>query len=533
MPAAGVMAEGASGLVASLAVWSLFLFGALQLYAALALLPGREHRAARGLLAALFAVNGALALLDVAVRLGATPRLFLYDALDDATNALLVLAAEACAIAVVGRAPRRGWLAGVVCYGFAVAAAPLALKVGGSSSPATFTLLAYAFAAARLVHAASVAQPGGPGTRWAPWLLLAFVPRALEFGVGYAYALEGSFAWLNLLHLPVLALLAISGLATFALAVRRPWGVAGAALFALLAAGVFWGWARLLRDASFSLVNEPVVAYFTLGGVRPVAVLGGIAAAGLLGATLQQATMLRHAVVVGGAAVAFAAATVAVPALLLAPASPLALLLAAALALVSVPLWAELAERTTVSMTVRGSRTPNAALQRDTVLAPTTDSTPLRPGLDPACRFNEGHLARYDEAARRVASMGESMRGRLASLTRSDRILLALNGSSPSTLGQWEYTQAGLQFATHVPYKHLASAVQGLNREGVRLVGTSTGVRGVRHYWLTPAGQLRAAEVAESVGFQDGEERAPLGEAFYRDGGVPRSPTMAHGAGHD
>lgn len=505
------MPLGVSSSVASLAVWSLLVFAAVQLYAAFALVRGQDRRLARGLLAALFATNGMLTAVALVFRLTGAEQPLLARIADDATNGLLVLAAEASALAILGKPSSLSRWAFAGTAAAMVAVIPAATKVGAIEGPVVFTLAAYAYAATRLTHAWWRAPASSVHARWAGWLVLAFLPRAVEFGVGYAYPITDAWSWLSPLQLGAAVLLMGLGVAAVALALRRSDRL-GPVLFALVASGFALGVARYPGLSVPSLVAEPLVVYFTLALVRPAAVLLGLQRDGLLGAAVDAQTMTRHVLLMAGVAGVFAVGMTLVPALVDARGAPFLLFVVAALALATSPLWLWLADRVAI-----GTRSPPAEPAAAPPAALPAPSDRARPGLDPACRFLPEHLAWYDDAARRAATLDEGTRARLASLTRPERVLLALRGTSAATRGRWEYTQAGLQLATHIPYRHLRAAVEALNDGGQgRLVETTVGVRGIRHYHLTPAGNAASDRLAnQTSGYGGPDARAVLGEAFY------------------
>lgn len=487
------MPDALSDLVANPVAWMMVVYVVLQVYACIVLARGTGYRAARGALIGLFGLNAAYAAGQVILLVPghAWPSLSWSGFADDLTNGFLVASAELSAAALLRRRPvAAAWPVALV-----VSLGPLLLRLTGTPMPATFTLAAYAYAALRLAWA-GLHVDGRPEAAWTAWLLAAFAPRFVEFAAPSAWPLSDPWApateaTLLLLGLGLLGCIAASLRAELA-AHRIVVGVA-------LAAGVLLS---ILRTAS--MTAPLVVSNFTLDVLRPAFVLGGAAASGLLGARSSPESLSRTALLAVGTAATFEASLAAFSA---AGGVPLVaqLLLAAAIAVVSLVVWAPVSERVAAAVTqgVEGVTLGDGA------------SNGPCPGLDPACKFGPDWVAEYGVLAARASRLPPAQRARVAALTRGHRVLLALRGSSLATLGQARYSQAGLQFATHIPYRYLATVIKGLNAaaEPAKLVETSTGRRGVRHYWLTQAGREEAERLATQLGPESGEW--PLGERFY------------------
>lgn len=496
-----------SSLVAGLTAWLVVGYTMLQVYAALLLLRGGGHREARLSLAALFGLNALYTTTTLPQALGwstAQPAWGLF--VDDTTNAALILTAELAAAAVLGRRPR--WALALLLGGFA-GAMPMALRFAGTDGTAAFTLLTYGYASVRLAQAHREASEGLPST-WAMWLLAAFVPRFVEFFMAYAERIirfapwATQDAWWPLTFAAMVALGA--GVASTAISAVRRGGEHQLLLGSALLAGVLLSGARYVPAPSILFYG------FSLAVIRPALVLWGIARSGLLDASVQQAGLTRAGILALGAAGTFALADGALAGGLPGAVHPLArLLVPASAAVVSLPLWVRIADWTERGVPPPAPAPPAAA-------APVQASPETFPGLDAACRFGPSHHQRYRDLARRASTLPPDRAHGLAALTRGQRVLLALRGSSAATLGRPEFSQAGLQFATHIPYRYLATVIKGLNAaaEPGRLVETSTGVRGIRHYWLTEQGRREANAMAWRLGLDGaGEEDVPLGEAFF------------------
>jgi hypothetical protein len=444
-----------------LSTWVLFGFAVLQGYAAFVLLfprPGRD----RLVLSLLLGTNALLTAAFVASNLGFPSAWAL--ALEPLTIGLLALTGETAAATIAGR-HLRWWAVGV--SGALGLGAAWAMAAGNSTSPLLLT--AYGFMMIALAQGWASASEGQG--RWAVWLLIAFAPRAIEFMGAFPHVLqrpEDSPALLG-----GLLFVAAGTLATVRVALRES-SMLGKTLFLVVTAGA------LLALVRFSGANsEPFVVFFSLGFLRPMGVIAGVAMGGLLGAFLAPGAFIRHATIMLGAAVVLFAAFSAIPALLSESAPLIVLGLAAAVAVLSLPLWVFVAERFEPS----GWATEG----------------PPRPTLE---------------------AIPPDHRDALRSLTRNDRVLLALRGSSMSTLGSPLYSHAGLSEVTHIPGKHLAAIVRSVNERagGQKMIASSVGTRSVRHYWLTPEGSRRAEELATRLQLGAiANSRGLLGERWYRD----------------
>jgi hypothetical protein len=486
--------------VASIAAWLVVAYVMLQAYACIALLPGRTHREARWALAALFGLNALVtvyalpATLDWGVQTVAWGR---GDVVDDLTNGALVLSAELAAAAVLGR--RRLWVAWPAAL--AVGLLPVALRLGGLPVTSTYTLVAYAYAAVRLGHA-HLAARSPEGLAWTPWLLAAFTPRFVEFLGAYGIAYESLVRdWWPVAPLAFLALAAGVGLIALG-ALREQDAERRMLLGSALLAGAMLAVVRTVGAPTILLYG------FSLAVLRPGLLLLGMSRTGLLGGFMPPGALLRAATLGLGAGATFAAAEATVAASV--PAAPLTgrLMLAGAAAIASLPGWMLAANRLREAAGASAA-SPGAG-----------DAGDPTPGLDPACRFGSADVERYRRLADCAGALTASQRATLAALTRGQRVLLALRGSSQGTLGRPEFSQAGLQFATHVPYRYLATVIKGLNAaaEPRKLIESSTGVRGVRHYWLTEHGRREADELAERLGLAGDAGNLVLGEAFFEPG---------------
>lgn len=423
--------------------------------------------------------------------------------LDLLTNGVLVVAAELAYAELMGRKP---WVGAIPIAGLAVAGANLWAAMVGSETWA-FLLLSYAYAAVRLAQSLRGTR-GSAGSVGATWLAAAFLPRFLEFtqdGVVNAARTLTELAPLTWVFGLAILLAALVACVELARGLPRPRNVV-ALLF--LASGALLGATRLLMGGA----NDTVIVLFTLAVLRPVAVLAGVAEGGLFVRGYAWTTAARHLGLMALGVTTFAVVLWALPALMPPRARVVDVLLAFAVTMIILPLWGLALERL---LRARGAA-PTAKVVEPVEPAPAEPTLP--PGLDPACRFSPEDIEAYHRSRAVLAEQPSERRRALASLTRRQRVLLALLQSSRNTLGDPRFSQTGLQWATHIPYRYLSTVIRDANAGSAspRIV-FSTGVRGQRYYWLSPHGTEEAVQLAGELGLAGiANLRELLGEAFHR-----------------